>query len=175
MRASRSESQVRRIAGLMSWVTLALGALMTAASVYLWFDWTAPVPASPIAAEISPATQASLLALVGLPALGLMLWGLWNAFWLFRNLRGGAVFVTETGTRIHRVGLAILLLPFVSIVSGGASTVITSWNNAPGEREIAVAISSVDVVMLVAGAMLLLLGWAMAKATSIADENRQFV
>ena len=175
MSASRSESRVRRLAGLMSWVTLALGALMTVASIYIWFDWSAPVPASPEFVQISTATQASLMALVGLPALGLMLWGLWNAFWLFRNLRGGAVFVTETGTRIHRVGLAILLLPFVGVASGAAATVITSWNNPPGEHEISVTIGSADVVMLVAGAMLLLLGWAMAKATSIADENRQFV
>ena len=175
MTASHSESRVRRLAGLMSWVTLALGALMTAASIYLWLDWSAPAPTSPEFTQISAGTQASLLALVGLPALGLMLWGLWNAFWLFRNLRGGAVFVTETGTRIHRVGFAILLLPFVGVLSRTAGTVITSWNNPPGEHEISVSISSADVVMLVAGAMLLLLGWAMAKATSIADENRQFV
>lgn len=175
MSASHSDSRIRRLAGAMSVVTLCLGALSAISSLYFWFDWSSLLPTTPEFERIAPSVQASLLALIGLPALGLMLWGLWNAFWLFRNLRKGALFVVDSGVRIGRVGIAILFLAPVGIVARAVGTVIVSWNNPPGQQEIAVSVGSADVIMLVAGATLLMLGWAMKEATRIADENRQFV
>jgi len=50
--------------------------------------------------------------------------------------------------------------------------VLISWN---GPRHLAISLSSDSALLLLLGAVMTLLGWALGEAAALAEENAQFV
>jgi hypothetical protein len=177
---SASTPRLRRIASGMSAATVVLAILLVAAAIYLAVDTAAFGEAlreggvAGSIASLTPALRTLALAL-GLPSLALILWTLWNAFWLFRAYRAGEVVSLEIGRRIRRIGGTLVAFPFVSTAASVLTSIVVSWNNPEGQRQLVLSIGSDAIVMVVTGAMLMMVGWSMVEASRIADENRQFV
>lgn len=175
-----STPRLRRIASGMSAATVVLAILLVAAAVYLAVDtaaFGAALRDGGVAISISTLTPVlrTLALALGLPSLALILWTLWNAFWLFRAYRAGEVVSLEIGRRIRRIGGTLVAFPFVSTVTSVLTSVVVSWNNPEGQRQLVLSIGSDAIVLVVTGAMLMMVGWSMVEAARIADENRQFV
>lgn len=171
--------RIRRIAAIMSTTTVVIAVLIVAAGIYVAVDLSALASAMmTLGVEVSGTTGTvvrTVVVALGLPALGLILWSLWNAFWLFRAYQAGDVVSVEIGRRIRAMGIALLAFPLVTTFTGVLSSIAFSWGAANGEGRIVLNISSQSVIMAISGAMLILVGWSMVEAARIADENRQFV
>lgn len=167
------ERRLRRAATAMGAVTLVLAVGLVAATIATWLGngW----PQMPAGAAEPGATQRILALAIGLPILGVMLWALWNAFHLFRAYRaGGVLFRVETGQRLRRIGVALLVVPLVSVVTNAVNGVVLTWH-IPQGRQLAIGISSDAILLLIVGAIVTMIGWTMTEAARIADEHRQFV
>lgn len=171
--------RIRRIAAVMSIATVVVAVLLAGAGVYVAVDLSALSTALQTAGvDISMATGGAARAIIvalGLPAIALILWSLWNAFWLFRAYQAGDVVSVEIGRRIRAMGIALVAFPVVTTVTGTLSSMVASWGAAAGSGQIVVSISSQSVIMAITGAMLVMVGWSMVEAARIAEENRQFV
>ncbi|WP_422368013.1 DUF2975 domain-containing protein [Pelagibius sp.] len=182
------QSADNRSAVAIRWVSLAMvgitGLLMAGiAAVYLnlWFD--RPTLIAIIEAEIlTPGTPyrlsdpiaAAWLSIAALPT-ALSLWGLWNALKLFLGYREGAVFTEIAGRRLTYMGIALAMTPLAQILMTAATSVLLTMHNQVGQRQLTISMTETHLVVGVAGAMLLVIGWVLAEAARLAEDNRQIV
>ncbi len=177
---SVSTPRLRRIAAGMSTATVVLAILLLAAAIYIAVDGTAFGEAlrdGPVAGgtlSIAP-TLRTVAIVLGLPTLALILWSLWNAFWLFRAYRAGEIVSLDIGRRIRRMGGTLVAFPIVSTVTNVLTGIVVTWDSGEGQRQVSLSISSEAVIMAITGAILIMVGRSMVEAARIADENRQFV
>ncbi|MBL6432188.1 MAG: DUF2975 domain-containing protein [Alphaproteobacteria bacterium] len=94
---------------------------------------------------------------------------------LFHGFATGDILTPESGRRLKRIGLIVTALGPVAIVIRSIASVVVSLPNPPGERVLAVGFGSNDVTAIIAGMLLIVLGWTLEEAARVADENRQFV
>lgn len=174
-------ARVSRISVVMVWVTGALGLGLVAGYVGVWL--TPGAVESLVRKSVLPDGTPFVLDgfamtagfVIGLVPLALGLWGLGNAFMLFRGYCGGGVFAPAAGRRLRRMGFALLLMPVVSLATSGLASVLFTMHNPPGQRAFALSISSNHLIIAVVGALLITVGWVTALAARIDEENRQFV
>ncbi len=181
MSSPSGSTRIRKTAAIMSAATAVVAIALLAAGVWLWIDDLAldnalsdPAISGGAAIALTPTTRAIVLAL-GVPVIALILWSLWNAFWLFRAYRAGDVVTLEIGRRIRRMGIALVAFPIASTITNVLSSIVVSLDAPDGQRHIVLSIGSETVIMAITGAMLILAGWSMVEASRIADENRQFI
>lgn len=170
------------------WVSLAMvgitGLLMAGiAAVYLnlWFD--RPTLIAIIETEIltagtpyrlSDSIAAAWLSIAVLPT-ALSLWGLWNALKLFLGYREGAVFTEIAGRRLKYMGIALAMTPLAQVMMTAATSVLLTMHNQVGQRQLTISMTETHLVVGVAGAMLLVIGWVLTEAARLAEDNRQIV
>lgn len=125
-------------------------------------------------AALTPATRLAALALAAIP-LCLVLLGFVVVQRLFHGFATGDILTPESGRRLRRIGIIVTALGPVAIVIRSIASVVVSLPNPPGERVLAVGFGSNDVTAIIAGMLLIVLGWTLEEAARVADENRQFV
>ncbi len=109
-----------------------------------------------------------------LPALA-FLWVLDTLRKLFAQYRDGAVLTHGAAALILKAGRGLLLVAGLNVLVQPVSSVLLSWQAAPGMREVSVGIGSAEIGFLFAAGLLTLIGWAMTDAARQAEENRRFV
>ncbi|MCA1243823.1 DUF2975 domain-containing protein [Stappia stellulata] len=125
-------------------------------------------------AALTPATRLAALALAAIP-LCLALLGFVVVQRLFHGFATGNILTPESGRRLKRIGLIVTALGPVAIVIRSIASVVVSLPNPPGERVLAVGFGSNDITTIIAGMLMIVLGWTLEEAARVADENRQFV
>jgi hypothetical protein len=178
---ARRMARIIRMSRAMAWVTLAvavglpLALAITAVADPAGFDrWLVDALSAGSGTILTPTARILCIALGVIP-LTLIVTGLLILRRLFLGFARGAVLVPESGRRLRRIGVIVALLAPVTIVAGSLASLAASWANAPGSRELAVGLSGNDVLAVISGALLVVLGWTLEEAARIADENRQFV
>ncbi|MXQ09418.1 hypothetical protein GQ651_16345 [Alphaproteobacteria bacterium GH1-50] len=120
--------------------------------------------------------NAVLLALapaaIGVAAMCFVLWQMQALFRLFSE---GQALTMPAALRIRRIGLGLLVAGLAGPVLRPLQILILTSANPPGERMLALGIGSSDVGLLLAAGLLTVIGWAMADAAWVAEENRGFV
>ena len=157
----------------------ALLLLATNAAMWLIPEFTAEVVRSQTAIGASPMTltlggRAAALA-VSTAYVGLMALALWTVASLFASFAAGAIFVPETGTRLRRLGILLLLFGVLSPFFRAIIGIVVTLGNEEGQRILALSIGSQDIIVALVAALLIALGHIMAEAAAIADDNRQIV
>lgn len=172
----------------ISRVSAALHAVTTAVLILLplllaWALWTLGVtpeafriafPDLPMADSIAWPLRYGALA-VGLIPVAAALWTIWQMRALFGLYRRGETLTPNCAWRIRRIGLGMLALAGLGIVLRPMQVLLLTLSNPPGQRMVALDLGSGDVGFLLAGGMLLVIGWVMADAASMAEDNAGFV
>ncbi|WP_051242335.1 DUF2975 domain-containing protein [Stappia stellulata] len=125
-------------------------------------------------AVLTPWTRAGALILAAIPLL-VALAGFLTVRQLFLGFARGEVLTPESGRRLKRIGVIVTALGPLTILIRTIASVVVSLPNPPGERVLAVGFGSNDVTAIIAGMLLIVLGWTLEEAARVADENRQFV
>lgn len=101
-------------------------------------------------------------------------WGLVRLAATLGHFGAGAPFVPAAAAGIRDFGLGVVACTVLKLLAGVALSVLLSWNGA-GPRQLAISLSSDMLLMLLVGAVMALMGWALGEAAALAEENAQFV
>lgn len=178
---NQSVQRIRTVSRRMVIATNIVLALVALAVIYVWLDPSIMVDAASREAlghnqPVTVATETHFgLLLNALPVLGLYFAGLWYARSLFAGFAEEAIFTPEAGNRLVRFGTVVALLAPAQIIARAIGSVILTIHNPPGTRMLAISVEGMDAAMIVIGIAIIVLGWVMREAATIAAENREFV
>ena len=174
------QARLRRLAWIVRGL-IAFGAVgLVAALAWTWAD---PTRASAQLKEVSSlcdvpglTVRAHLLgAAWSLLPLAVSLLGLQRLWLLFGEYAQARVFSHRALLCLRDFARCILALAVLSPVYGAVLSVIATWANGPGKRQLNVNVTSDDYVMLLFGAVLLAISTVMAEAARVAEDNEGFV
>ncbi len=167
-------SQLTRVAALLIAVALPLAGL-----AYWGFApadalaGAALVPAAWLA-EFGLGQRALASALAVLPVLPLS-WGLLRLATALEAFRQMKPFGLAAATGMRDFAIGVFACTVLKLISGTLLSVVLSWNAPAGQKQLAISLSSDMLLMLLVGAVLTLVGWALAEAAALAEENAQFI
>lgn len=175
------QPQLRR---LCQWVRalVLLGALGQWAVMGLF--WTSPEWIAQAAPQMTDlAGQAITLdaqarwlgAAISLLPLAIGWYGLWQLWHLFGHYARGQALTATAQQPLRRFAWAVLLMAPAGPLFRAALGVVLTLGNPPGQRVLAIGVSSNDYLLLLVGLVLLAIATVMAEAVRAAEENRQFV
>jgi hypothetical protein len=121
-------------------------------------------------------TQAQVLgALFTLLPLGVALAGLAFLWRLFSEYREARIFSPLALHSLTGFARCLFVTAFAAPLYGVALSVILTWVNGPGRREVAIYFSSAHYAMLLLGAVLLAISSVMGEAARVAEDHAGFV
>ncbi len=94
---------------------------------------------------------------------------------LFSGFAKGHVFTGQSATSIRQIGGLLIIGAVLGVCVGAIRSVLVTITNPVGERSLAITIGSEEVILIVLGGLLLVIGQAMAEAARIDAENRSFI
>lgn len=113
--------------------------------------------------------------LFGLLSVALVLFILWQMRGLFACYARGDVLGREAAARVQRMGQGLLALAAIRLVADTVNVLVLTLPNPPGQRVLSIGFDTDDLFLLFAAGLLTLVGWAMAEAARVAEENAGFV
>jgi hypothetical protein len=174
------QARLQRLARIARALVLAGGALfvLNALGTWLFPDYAARIIKSQvevhILAPLTPRTRA-MYVLWDIPSLAVILMALLRLWQLFGEYLQSRVFSARALASLRSFARWMLAAAFLSPVYRAGLSVIVSWQNGPGRRELTVNLSSDDYLMLLLGVVLLAISSVMAEAARIAEDNEGFV
>ena len=178
----RSSPQARfhRIARIARALVLAGGALFTFNALGTWIfpDYAISTITSVVQAHIiGPLTPATRVAYVlwDIPSLAIILVVLLRLWQLFGEYLHSRIFSARALASLRGFARWTLVAAFWSPVYRAVLSVIVTWQNGPGKRELTVDLSSDDYLMVLVGVVILAISSVMAEAARIAEDNEGFV
>jgi hypothetical protein len=182
--AMTSDAEMARLRALCAWMARAAGATavcLLGGAALLWMhpdyvEWMAREQwaGGRSGLTLTPLAQISAGAL-SCAHLGLLCWALWTARGLFARFAQGEMLEAQTGRDLRSIGGLVAAYAVLTPVAKSLITVALTLGNPPGQRMLAVALGTNEVILAVLGALIFVLGHAMAEAARIADDNRQIV
>lgn len=114
-----------------------------------------------------------------------LLWALWALRRLFKGYAAGAVFTTDAARYLKMVALALLSTIIVRPLGGGLFSLAMSIDTVAqpnGQGHFVLMFGSTEVLIGLAGAMVMVIAWVMGEAAALekanaalAEENKSFV
>ena len=168
------------IARLARGLVLAGAALFALNSVATWIfpGYAANIIASQDnGAAVGPIEGWTRVAYVlwDIPSLAVILLALWRLWQLFGEYLHARIFSARGLTSLRGFARWTLAAAFWSPIYRAGLSVIATWHNGPGKREIDVSLSSDDYMVLLLGVVLLAIASVMVEAARIAEDNEGFV
>lgn len=114
-----------------------------------------------------------VLFAIGAVPFGLFLAAVVSAGQLFRAFEKGCILDPLAGGLVCRIGIFVLLSEVAGIFAGAAATAYMSAQTGVGSGTVTISTNNLAGFLL--GALILVVGWVIAEAADIAEENRQIV
>lgn len=130
--------------------------------------------------DIPVSSHLPALTVVGLVAtkvvlLMLLLYVLWQMQRLFLGYSRGNVLTYESARHLIRAGAALLLLALADVVVGAVQVLLLTFHNPEGQRQVSIDVTEQEIGFVLAGGLLMVVGWALVEAARHAEENREFI
>lgn len=90
---------------------------------------------------------------------------------LFKLYEKAVVFSSRNVNCFRRLGYTLVFWVIAKMISTSLLSIVLSFNNPPGERQLVVQIGSTDIATLVFGAIVLVISWVMNEACKLNDEQ----
>ncbi|MCQ0989231.1 DUF2975 domain-containing protein [Jiella marina] len=126
----------------------------------------------PVTLSAGALAGATVLGAAGLSLLLLALKSLWD---MFSEFERRAPLSRSAAGHLRQAGLLFLAFAIWRLVSVPVASLVLSVGNTPGERFVAVSIGSADLLAVLTGGVLVIVGHVMALAAEIDEDNRQIV
>lgn len=97
------------------------------------------------------------------------------AFRVFHHFHTSDVLSTKAARRVRFLGTTIIIYALTQIVSYSLSILLLTYDNPPGEKIFSIGINSSQLVTLMIGIIIVVVGHIFTYANAIAEENRQFI
>lgn len=173
----------RRIATtsrIMAWSCLLVALLLPLAVLGYWLVTPAPllalnarVPVEWLGEFGLPHRLAAAVA-SHLPLL-VLAWGLWRLRRCFMGFAQGELFQPTSLRGFRDFSVALAAAALVGIPAQTLLGIVMSWGAPAGQKQLVVSVSSDMLLMLFLAAALAVIGWVLAEAAAIAEENASFV
>ena len=174
-------NRIRRAARVMSGICLFFMYALPLGLALIWINFEAigPQMMGQLPAQIRFETLGFGTLLAGfaismIPA-SVLIYGLVQLRRLFRNYSRGVIFSREQAARLRRFALASMLSVGLQIVSNSLLSVLLTFNNPPGMRQLAVSVSSDQLGTIFLGGVFLIIAWIMGEGSRLAEDNAQIV
>ena len=171
----RRVSRVMRVLCTVAIVVLPAGLAL----MWLFFDtvrdgWPTISGVLNLPPKLPVAERIAGFAITMIPA-GLFIYGLFRLRALFGLYARGEVFHPAAARCLRGFAWALVLVGASNPLTSALLSVALTLGNPPGERTLAISLSSDDLGTIFLGGLLLVIAWIMGEAGRIAEENRQFV
>ncbi len=113
--------------------------------------------------------------LILLPVIALAVFWLLRARRLFIVFRRGEILTEETALLFVQIGRALVALMPVSIVIRTLGGLLATLNAGVGNRQLAIGLGSEQLMALVLGLLLVVVGRILKEATRISDDHRLII
>lgn len=113
-----------------------------------------------------------ILATAKFMAPGLIMFATWRVMHIFHT---GDPLSLSAVKALRFLGTAIMLYAVFGIVFHSIMTVALTYNNPPGTKEWSIALSNNQIITVLIGAIIWIVGHVYVQAVSAVEENRQFV
>jgi hydrogenase/urease accessory protein HupE len=123
---------------------------------------------------IDPINLGLLAAVLAAPLLAI-LYALWSMFRLFQTYASGEIFSGAACKALAGIGRSVVTFVPLQIIATGLGSFIVTRHAPPEQQRVIIALDVSDVLVLVLGGLLWVIGWIIAEATRIADENRSII
>lgn len=172
--------RIPRLARIMSWTTKVTMGLIIAGFAFIWLNYRdfpdllgqqlhgIANPEIPAPMLFGGFVLSSLLVIV-------LFYGLFQVVRFFDLYKDGVLFPVGAGSRLARFGTALACLAPLKIVVFAASSVMFSLHLPHGERQLAVNINSDELLLLIVGGLIFMVGHLLNSADAVVEENRRFV
>ena len=157
-------TRIRRLSRYMAFFTTLLLVLipLTLALVWIYIDALIPMMGNLAPADLRSDTLTPLTRLLGflismIPA-GVTLYGLIQLRCLFKHYQQGQIFTAYALTRLRKFAWSLMLCALLRPLTGAALSVLLSINNPPGQRVLALNISSDDIALLFISGVFIVVG-----------------
>ena len=173
-------TRIRKMSARLAGVCMALIVLLPLAVPYLW---TADSAYLTRYANLQPNVLQQPIALwqritgallTEIPVL-CMCFGLWHARSCLKGFAGGQLFTDEAVQYLRRFSVWIMWSAFAALLVSMLLSMILSYNNSPGTRQLAVGIGSDHLLMFFFAGLVWVMAGIIREARVIADENNSFI
>ncbi|MEM7491994.1 MAG: DUF2975 domain-containing protein [Pseudomonadota bacterium] len=98
-----------------------------------------------------------------------------GAFRVFGTLRLGDPFRPQSVRSVRFLGASIIAYALSRILIYSLSVLAMTYDNPDGLKEVSISLETNNLIILMVGVILVIVGQVFAHAAELADENRQFV
>jgi hypothetical protein len=116
-----------------------------------------------------------LVAAASCAPLTAILYALWNVFRLFEAYALGEIFSAAASRALVRIGRSVVLFVPLQVLATAFGSFVVTRHAPPEAQRVIVALDVSDLLVLVLGGLLWVIGWIMVEATRIADDNRAII
>jgi len=171
---------IPRLAGLMSWATGGTIAALLTAFVFIWMtDDNRQVFLGKYLVGIENIGISDTVLFTGfllnLALLSILLYGLYQVLRFFNLYRTGDLFPPGAGGFLARFGVALIFLAPAQILFNSFTSVLFSLHLPEGKKQLAVSISSDNLLLLIVGGLIFMVGHLLNSASAVAEDNRHII
>lgn len=176
MEIEKRRARVARLSAITRGAALATAVILPVLGAAYWGFASGPEIAAaaglgPRPIELDTAGRIGAAILSVLPVLALS-WGLWRLATTLRHFGRGQPFAPAAAQGLRAFGLGVVICAVLKPVCAAALSVLLTWD---GPKALALSLSSDTLLLLLLGAVMTLMGWALSEAAALAEENAQFV
>lgn len=171
---------IPRLAKLMTWTTASVMVIILSSFALIWLNHDRHQEVfseflSGIEKTDIPGSMLFLGFLLSSVLLAILLYGLFQLIKFFRLYYNGDLFPGGAGNFLSRFGIALVFLVPAKILVFSISSVLFSLHLPAGKKQLAVAISSNELLLLVVGGLIYMVGHLLNSANEVAEENRHII
>ena len=177
------ENNISKIIRLAKWLSRVSLAVMILSLVGYGYIWTNTKLAYRVVSQDSfpdlPTTltfeqNASLFIVGAIPAL-LFAIVLFQAKQFFDTYSAGQLFPEKSSAKLKSIGTFCLALAIINPVIRTVALLIMTCLNPPGQKLLVISLSSTDGFLLVLSGLLFMIGYILAEANRIAEDNEHII
>ncbi len=173
-------SRISKVAKLMAYITQGSIGLLVIAFMYVWSDKsirTEVLSKYLIGIDQSNISIQSLFGgfLLSAMLFSMLIYGLYQCLQFFKLYRNNDIFPEKSGVYLSNFGLALCLLSPTTILIRSISSVMFSLQLPQGQRHLIVSIEGTDLLIIIVGGLIFMIGHILNIARSVAEENKQII